>query len=465
MTKALLITMAILAVALDSSHVALANKSELPSTPANELFIFRRKLGKSGKAGHIIVPPPPPMGKSGKGAKHGAIPPPHLNSGWTGSDGDDDDFSHDDGYEWVGSGGDDNGNKISGDVQPSIDDDDDDDDNNSSWMDDGHTFLPSGKSSNLPPISEQWASQWSGDSHGNDDDDHHSWSGNQHPTKSGKGFKSAKVGKAGKSMKAGKGSHMTEHWGGWGSLPIPVSSMPSPVPTACEKGGKDCAEKPGWLPESPTIAPTPCGKAGKGCPSPIPPPGPIPSPLPQTLPPICNTIPCSINGVPVSPTASSGGASGSTVTEPPVPAPIGMVGLTTNSPTDPIVAGIISHPPNGASGNPTASDVIGAPPPVPPTPLVPITIAPTAPTESKTPTYYPTTMPTTTIQTLTTSGTWFQTGKAYEVDSYTRARMGDQNDIGFSFAKQEITAGSRQLLPWVVSSFGMIAILLWQIEL
>ncbi|KAL3803512.1 hypothetical protein HJC23_014060 [Cyclotella cryptica] len=461
MTKALLITIASLAAALESGHLALAKTNELRNTPANELLVFRRNLGKSDKAGHHIVPPPPPMGKSGKGAKHGAIPPPNLNSGWTGSDGDDDDFSQDDGYEWVGSGSDDDGNAASGDGNPSMDDDDDDD-HSSSWVDDGHNFVPSGKGSKEQSMPEQWNSQWSGGS--NDDDDHQSWSGDDHHhTKSGKGHKSAKVGKAGKSMKAGKGSHITENWRGWGSWPVPISTVPSPVPTPCGEGGKDCSEKPGWLPESPTMAPTPCGKAGKECPTPIPPPGPKPSPLPQTLPPICNTIPCSINGVPVTPTTSSGDTSGSTATEPPVPAPIGMIGLTTNPPVEPTVEGIISQPPNGASGNPTVSDVIGAPPPVPPTPLVPITVAPTAPTESKSPTFYPTMAPTTTIQTLTTSGTWFQTGKAYEVDSYTRARMGDQNDIGFSFAKQEVTAGSRRLSPLIVSSVGMMAMLLGQL--
>jgi hypothetical protein len=70
-------------------------------------------------------------------------------------------------------------------------------------------------------------------------------------------------------------------------------------------------------------------------------------------------------------------------------------------------------------------------------------------------------MPTTGIEYLTESASWFQTGKAYEVDSYTRARMGDQkNDIGFSFAKQEDTSGSRRLTSSLFAGFGMLILLL-----
>lgn len=72
-------------------------------------------------------------------------------------------------------------------------------------------------------------------------------------------------------------------------------------------------------------------------------------------------------------------------------------------------------------------------------------------------------MPTSDIQYLTESASWFQTGKAYEVDSYTRARMGDQNDIEFAFAKQEETSSSRRLLLDVVSFLGTLIITMWQV--
>jgi hypothetical protein len=431
MMKAL-VSIAVLAATLDSS--ALANLNDKAAS-RKELYI--RRLGKSGKEGKAEVHPdlhhhgyhPHHIGKSGKaetGGKSakGAVAVDH---GWAAvGDDDDDDDDHsvgDDGYKWSGDG-----NTTSMDVSDVEDvamhpieeevhhhhdddddsaDDDDDGDDDDWWADDGH-YGKSGKGA-----------------------------------KGSKGAKSAKGGKSGKAVKSGKGVHyyddgMHHHWGSWSAdhSHMPSSDIPSP-------------------------APTPCGKAGKDCPIPAPKPTP-----PQTLPPICLTIPCSINGVLVSPTDVTSGSKPAT-TQPPVPSPIGTV--TTNPPVEGSVEAIVTTPPEGST-DPTVSDVIGVPPPppptapTPPTALVPITVAPSTPTQSGYPTWAPSFMPTTSIDFLTESASWFQTGKAYEVDSYTRARMGDQkNDIGFSFAKQEDTSGSiRRLTSSIVSGFGML-ILLFQV--
>jgi hypothetical protein len=421
-----IVTIAILAATLGPTTLAEQNAS-------NELLVHR-KLGKSGKA--MVHPDlhqhgyhPHHEGKSGKSEFGGKSGKAVMEIGhvWAGSSDADDDDEADDGYKW---GGDDGGhNMTSADV-----------------MDDVEMQV------NLvlePPMEEVHHDDHSSGDEDDDDDDW--WSGHEHFGKSGKGSKGSKgatFGKAGKAAgKAGKSSYDMHHWGSWWSGD--ESDMPSP-------------EKPGWLQsEIPSPAPTPCGKAGKEC---GPPPAPAPAPKPkQTLPPVCLVIPCSINGVLVSPTDVTSGSE-PTVTEPPVPSPIGT--LTTTPPVeDASVESIITTPPAGTSSNPTVVDVIGVPPPTPSTPkaLVPITVAPSAPSESGYPTWMPTDMPTSDIQYLTESASWFQTGKAYEVDSYTRARMGDQNDIEFAFAKQEETSSSRRLLLDVVSFLGTLIITMWQV--
>lgn len=393
------VSIAILAAALDS--IALAKPNDHSRA---ELYI--RKLGKSGKSsdksGKAVVHPnlhhnhgyhPHHIGKADKGETGGkSAKGIHMDPGWA-AVGDDDHSAGDDGYEWS-----DVDHNATSSIDVHYEDDDHsaaDDDDDAWWADDGHYHGKSGKGA-----------------------------------KSSKGGKSAKVGKSDKAHKSSKGMHHhdDDNWGGWSH---DHTDMPSPVPTPCGKAGKDCPEKPDWM-ESP--APTPCGKAGKECPEPA------PKPAPQTLPPICLTIPCSINGVLVSPTDVISGSE--LTTQPPVPSPIGT--LTTK-------------PPIAGGTDPT--DVIGVPPPTPPTALVPITVAPSTPTESGYPTWVPTSVPTTDIHFLTESANWFQTGKAYEVDSYTRARMGDL-ETGFAFAKTEDTSGSRRLVSSLIGGFGMLIVLL-----
>ena len=423
-----------LAATLDSSAFGILNGEH-----ANELRIHRN-LGKSGKgeskSGKAIVHPnlhhhgyhPHHIGKAGKADTGGKSAKSFdMDHSWT-SVGHDDHVG-DDGYEW---GGDDDGhNMTSLDVMSSVD----------VLDDDGHNMTAA-------DMDDGW---WSGHMH----HDHHGKSGKG--AKSSKGHKSAKVGKSGKAHKSGKGHHHHHHYDdmhwNWGSLDH--THMPSPAPTPCGKAGKDCPEKPGWLESAiPTPVPTPCGKAGKDC---GPPPAPKPKPTPQTLPPICLTIPCSINGVLVSPTDVTGHASEhDATTQPPVPSPIGTT-LTTHPPVDDSTAAIITTPPAGAE-EPPVRDVVGPPTP---TVLVPITVAPSAPSESSYPTWEPTFNPTSAIDYLSSeASSWFQTGKAYEVDSYTRARMGDENDIGFAFAKQEESSSSRPLFSGLISCIGMLIVLL-----
>lgn len=423
-----LISVAILAATLDSNALAKLNEK----TSRHELYI--RKLGKSGKSsdksGKAIVHPdlhhhgyhPHHIGKADKAETGGKSSKGiHMDATWAVA-GDDDHSAGDDGYEWTGDDDDHMHN-----VTDSID-----------IVDDDHVHNVT-------------------DSMDMEDDDHINDDGHYHG-KSGKGSKSSKVskgsksshGKADKAHKSGKGHHhyhhdddMHHHWGSWS---VDGSDMPTPVPTPCGKAGKDCPEKPDWA-ESP--APTPCGKAGKECPEPA------PKPTPQTLPPICLTIPCSINGVLVSPTDVISGSEPA-ATQPPVPSPIGA--LTTNPPVDGSMEAIVTAPPEGSTDS-TVSDVIGVPPPTPPTVLVPITVAPSTPTESGYPTWAPSFMPTTDIHFLTESANWFQTGKAYEVNSYTRSRVGDQ-DTGFAFAKQADTSGCRRLVSSLIGGFGMLVVML-----
>ena len=472
MAKAIFVTIAVLAASLDSGNAALTRTKESSVSQEHELLIHRRKLGKSGKGskGVMMYYPPPPAhpdlhqhgyhphrpGKSGKStSKSGKAYLVGELVGWAGTDGhdddDDDEVSSDDGFKWMGSGSADESESMpSADAMEEVVEteevEDASDDENHWWA--GVEYSgKSGKGSKTgtPGIEGQW---WSGDESGADeeeegDDNGHWWTGVEHLGKSGKGSKSATEGKASKGHKSGKGHVIVEHWGSW---------PPSPAPTPCGKGGKECPEKPDWLEE--TAAPTPCGKAGKECPPPVPAPKPG-----QTLPPICDTVPCSINGVPVSPPTPPVTPA---LTLPPIcntiPCSINGVNVSPMTPAAPPVT------------EPDAIDnVTDVPPPTPPAMpkvpaakpgfLAPITVAPSAPSESGYPTWSPSLAPTPTIQTLTTSGNWFQTGKAYEVDSYTRARMGDLKDV--SFSKQEVTSGGNmRSLTQLASSLGMAILVL-----
>ena len=370
----------------------------------------------------------------------------------------DDDHSHDDGYHW--SGDDDDHHTHDDDDHTHISEDGqyDDDILNIIVGDDGHD-------------DGHW---WGGTNDDNmthmDDDDMHYYGKSAKDHKSSKshgskGHKSAKA-KSDKAHKSGKGHHHGHQWhahhpdehghqwyahhpdashdhdDGWWS---DHTHMPSPAPTPCGKAGKDCPE------EIETPAPTiNCGKAGKDCP-------PKPAPKPQTLPPVCLTIPCSINGVPVSPTDFM---TEQHSTEPPVPSPIGSISMLT---TDPPVNSVTTSATEYVTTERTGGDEL-------PTELVPVTVAPSTPTETKYPTFVPSYSPTTSIQYLTSeSSSWFQTGKAYEVDAYTRARMGDTQEAAFAFAtsseednSSSSVDNSRRLLSGLISCVGVL-IGLWQI--
>ena len=357
-----LISFAILAAATMDSTTLVKSIEESATRPD---LLIQRKLGKSGKGGKAIVHPdlhhhgyhPHHTGKAGKGETDGKSSKGAIEYHGETNPDADDDLLGDDGYEWSGDDLEQN------DVQH-------DDDHWSSGDEphDDHSVADN----------DHW---WSDDGH------HHGKSGKahgEHDSKSDKGSKGSKMSKSGeKSGKANseKGHHhVHNHWG---------TVMPSPAPTPCGKAGKDCGLKP--------------------------------QPTPLTLPPVCLTIPCSVNGVIVSPTDFKGVSAA----EPPVPSPIGA----------------------------STSDT---------TALVPITVAPSAPSEPGYPTWMPTSIPTTDIHFLTESANWFQTGKAYEVDSYTRARMGDDaNNIGFAFATQADSSDSERLMSGVFASLGML-IVVWR---
>ena len=338
---------------------------------------------------------------------------------------DDDDYS-------VHSGKSGKGHKASGKSGKFIKSSEDDDDDeyyvmsiDSSADHDDH--IHSGKSGkgNVAPVADDDdddddAGAISGD-HSHDDDDHHSHDDDnnhhhghhhhQHSGKSGKGSKSgSKSGKGSKQMKSGKSGghhHDDDYHSGSGDN---HSHMPTVMPTPCGKAGKDCDII------VPTMAPTPCGKAGKECEDTD-----DSLPIIPTEPPIISTIPPGVTGTTELPDMP---------TLPPV--------MATSPPVDDTVPPPIVTPPVTPPSVPaTSPPVIETTPPVTST-LVPITVAPTAPTDSETPTWSPTMMPTTTIDGLTTKGTWFESGgKSFFADELEYAReKKDPNDIGFAFAER-----------------------------
>lgn len=304
---------------------------------------------------------------------------------------------------------------------------------------------------------------WHGEPPSYDDDDHLSYNQeydhykheyyHHYDGKAGKGSKShSKTGKGSKSSKLMKGGkshgHHDDAWYGddgygnddddawFGSdqtheptlTPTPCGKagkecdspeepmLPTPAPTPCGKTGKEC-ETP-EEPMLPTPAPTLCGKAGKGCGEStsaptgvgVIPTNPTQPPIESTLPPLPTTTPPAATSPPV-------------VATDPTMSPSSMIG------------GIITTLPTVPAPTPDT------PPPVVST-LIPITVAPTVPTATDYPTWSPTDVPTSTIEGLTSEGTWFSGGKkAYKIDEadYKRERT---SDIGFAFVERTDDVGN-----------------------
>jgi hypothetical protein len=190
----------------------------------------------------------------------------------------------------------------------------------------------------------------------------------------------------------------------------------------------------------------PCGtKAGKDCPTlmPIPPIEWVPSAPPKP-----------IDGAPIpSPptdmlTMAPTPCIGDCASLPPI-----QVVLPTTAP--PAMPSTSTSPPTAVVAPPTATSSSS-----PPAGLIPITVSPVS--EAPFPTYSPTGMPSTTIQSLTkelhppttsssstsldgvttssTGGTWFQTGKSYEMEvtQYARSRVSGEDMQSFGGAGQGV---------------------------
>ena len=163
-------------------------------------------------------------------------------------------------------------------------------------------------------------------------------------------------------------------WSGGGETPG-ASHGPSPSPTPCGKAGKECPEP---TPIVPSMSPTPCGKAGKECDE-------------------GGTYSPSHDGMNVGTTPPQADGTDPPVVSDSVPQ---EATLPPAVPSDPPIAMQTTAPPSVKKE------------------LVPITSAPVSPPPSSGwPTWAPTNMPSPTIQMLQSSGgTWFQSGKAYDVE-------------------------------------------------
>ena len=197
-----------------------------------------------------------------------------------------------------------------------------------------------------------------------------------------------------------------DYWWGGAVTPCPPG-----------KAGKDCN-----IDNIPTMEPTPCGKAGKECEE---------DPTTETIP--------DLGDVPVTFVTSTPVGYMDGTTEPPVTAPSpeeeSTTATTTGAPTPIEVA---ATPPGrtGGGGGTTIGD------------LIPVTVAPiSSPPSSGWPTWTPTSTPTSTLKSLEASGTWFQSGRAYEVDaSHYRADLKKNGllvrENGIAFAGDDMVASS-----------------------
>lgn len=184
-----------------------------------------------------------------------------------------------------------------------------------------------------------------------------------------------------------------------------LPDTPTVQPTPCGKAGKECEEDDAV--EMTTTEPTPCGKAGKeDCGD-------------DGYDPDEDDIPGDHNaGQPVAPTVDSKPL-------PPLP------------------------------DEPMVTD----PPPVPETPApVPalIPIVKTEPPTNPFPTYAPTAIPTSTLQSLERGGKWFQSGRAYDIDEgvYARSRISELEHMAAVYDAEDADASGA---PRTVAFAGLAA--------
>ena len=489
-TKAAIsIFIVILAVVFNAGNTATAsqidgNETEFVSNKVNGVATkisgnLQRELSKAGKASeHVMTVYGNKAGKASEPRKPEKNDEPEKRYHGPPSPPIDGNYRHDDAYQQDDGQRDDDSNL-------SIDAEDENvNDNIAADFSEGHELSGNGYYGNSGKLMKhEWSddgfgddgyeygnddddNEWSGDNHGDDDDDdghpddddhQFGWLDDGHNVhdKSGKGHKSMKGGKSGKGHKSsktapkskgGKSRHHQTHpphswWGGSKSPTVLEPLSPTVAPTPCGKAGKDCPTEtnpPASFPE-PTAAPTPCGKAGKLCETKPPA---IPS-VPPTMSPVSSLLP------PTMPPYLS---------PPATPAPSAQAQL-------PVPQPVVTVPPILPS--PTIPPVTSLPPPImPPVTMPPITVSPVSSPGKTDPTYsplsaWPTYNPTVpTIESLTTSGSWFQSGKAYTIEtSYTR-RKNDPNDIGFSFIQEDVANSSIRLSVQQLQFFGVMSLIL-----
>ena len=194
-----------------------------------------------------------------------------------------------------------------------------------------------------------------------------------------------------------------DYWWGGAVTPCPPG-----------KAGKDCDTD-----KIPTMEPTPCGKAGKECEDPLPDLGDVP-----------------VTFVTPAPVGYMDGTAEAPVTAP-LPGEEEEPATATGAPTPMEVAATPPGRTGGGGGGTTIGD------------LIPVTVAPiSSPPSSGWPTWTPTSTPTSTLNSLEASGTWFQSGRAYEVDaSHYRADLKKnglliREENGIAFEGDEVVASS-----------------------
>ena len=186
---------------------------------------------------------------------------------------------------------------------------------------------------------------------------------------------------------------------------------PTVQPTPCGKAGKECDEEEV---EIPTSEPTPCGKAGKEC---------------------------------------DHGEDGDGMQPPdmgdddqPIVLPSVDPGMPDDSmtpPTEPVAI------------------VTTDPPPLPETPApVPdlIPIVKTYPPTPAYPTYAPTSIPTSTLQGIERGGTWFQSGRAYDIEeSYYRTRTSELEQMAAVYDREDADDAASGAPRTAAALVGLVA--------
>lgn len=220
-------------------------------------------------------------------------------------------------------------------------------------------------------------------------------------------------------------------WSWMAGTPVPGEHTPTVQPTPCGKAGKECEEEV----EIPTTEPTPCGKAGKECDHGHDHGG-VPGMQPSEI--GDNNGPDEDEAIP-----PGDHNAGQPVVPPTVDPGMPLPDDSMPPPTEPVA-------------------IVTDPPPLPETPapvpaLVPI--VKTEPPSSAIPTYAPTSIPTSTLQSLERGGKWFQSGRAYDIDEgvYARSRISELEHMAAVYDGEDADDAASGAPRTAVALVGLVA--------